>query len=396
MSIRLLQSIFLIVGTAVGAGILALPITTVGCGFWGSVIALTITWVFMTMSASNMIKARLCFQGEADLATMTTNLLGRSSNVVVEICYLALLLALVSMYITVGSAWISELITAHTSLALSPKFSQIAFTMVIGGVIYSGMGNLTTINKVVTIFKMLFLIMIIILSVPSIEAVNLRSYSTMQIPMTLSMLITTFGFSIVLPSLAAHLNHDRQKLYIALVIGSILILLAYLAWELIAFGVIGPFESGLALFAQSPDKGTEVINSLSQIVNRPVFNVFGFGVMMTAVLTSFMGVGHCLFSYLKDTLPIKNASNRSIASIVLGLAAPVIIINLYPAGVSSILSFAGIFVAIILGLLPTAMILSKEYTKRKGALSQREKVSAIVTIIFFIGIIIVEAWRILS
>jgi len=396
MSIRLLQSIFLIVGTAIGAGILALPISTVSCGFWGSVLGLTITWLFMTVAAFNMIKARLCFEADVDLSTMTTQLLGKWANVIVEFCYLALLMALVSMYITVGSAWVMELLGLYTGLEISAQTAQVGFTFVIASVIYSGLGNLANINQFITAAKLFFLVMIIVISVPEVQEVKLESYNLMEIPATFSMLLTTFGFSIVLPSLVGYLNNDKKKLYGALLTGSIVILLAYLAWQLIAFGVIGADGDGLAKIALSQDKGTEVINTLTNLVQDPSFKTYGFGIMLTAVLTSFLGVGHCLFSYLKDSFPIANPTRKSLLAIILGFVTPVMIINLYPSGISSILSFAGIFVAAILGILPTAMVLSKEYGKRAEAIGFVQKVMAMLSLIFFGGIIVSELWRTLG
>jgi len=396
MSLRLIQSFFLIVGTSIGAGILALPISTAYCGFWGSVLALLIVWLFMTYSAFNMIKARLCFADEeVDLATMTTQLLGKTTNFFAEFCYFALLLSLVSLYITVGSAWVTELADHYLGLTVSSPVSQIGFTLVIAGIIYSGLGNLANVNQLITLAKLFFMLMIIILSVGHIQEDKLSSYSLSPIPNTFSLLITTFGFSIILPTLVGYLHNDRKKVMIALLAGSIVILLAYLAWEFIAFGVIGAGgDNGLINIALSKDKGTEVINTLATIVKDPTFSKYGFGILITAVLTSFLGVGQCLFSYIKDTLPIKNHHRKSVSAILLGFAAPVVIINIYPTGISSILSFAGIFVATIVGILPNAMMLSKEYNQRMPPNSLLQKSFAVISLIFFIGIILKELWRV--
>lgn len=396
MSIKLLQSVFLIIGTAVGAGILALPISTVSLGFRGSLIALLITGGFMTYAAFNLIKARLCFSEDVDLATMTTTLLGKAANVVIELCYLVLLMALVSLYITVGSAWIVHLLATYAGVTASSTVVQISFTTAIAALIYSGMANLVNVNQLITGLKLFFLTMLIIISFPEIKAINLEPYSIAPIPTTFSMLLTTFGFAIVMPSLATYLDQDKKKLYTALMIGSLVIIFAYMAWELIAFGVIGPQESGLAGFAKSQDKGVAVINTLSHIVQKPACTTFGFGVMLTAVLTSFIGVGLCLYHYLKDALPIKNLRAKSLTSIILGFATPVLIVNLYPAGITSILSFAGIFVGIILGILPTALVLSKEYRRRTGPLSLTNKIATIMSLLFFGGIIVNEVWTIFA
>ncbi len=396
MTLRLIQSFFLIVGTSIGAGILALPISTASCGFWGSVLALVITWVFMTFSANNMIKARLCFKEEVDLATMTTELLGKVPNIFTEFCYFALLMALVSLYITVGSAWVTELVGHYLGLKLSSPVSQIGFTFVIAGIIYSGLGNLANINQFITLAKLFCFVMIISLSLPLVQEAKLAEYSLKAIPTTFSLLITTFGFSIILPSLVGYLNNDRKKMTAALIVGSIVILLIYLAWELISFGVIGADGDGLIKISLSKDKGTEVINTLATTVNNPAFHKYGFGIMLTAVLTSFLGVGQCLFHYLKDTLPIKNHHRKSLTAIVVGFVTPLIIINVYPSGISSILSFAGIFVAAILGILPNAMMLSKTYNTRMPPNSFTQKTLSILSLIFFGMIIAIEIWQLIG
>lgn len=387
---KLLQSIFLIIGTAVGGGVLALPISTVSLGFKGSLIALLIIWIFMTYAAFNMVKARLCFAEDVDLATMTTALLGKSMNMLVELCYLILLFALVSLYITVGSAWVVHLTQTYAGIAIAAPIAQIAFTTAIAALIYSGMGNLVNVNQLITLLKLFCLSMIIILSIPQVNTANFENYALAPMPATFSMLLTTFGFSIVLPSLGTYLNRDKRKLYLALIAGSAVIILAYIAWEFVCFGVIGPEENGLAGFAKSQDKGTAVIHALTTLVKKSSFTTFGFGVILTAILTSFLGVGHCLYHYLKDALPIKNPHAKSLTSIICGFAIPVLIINLYPAGITSILSFAGIFVAAILGVLPSLMVLSKKYREIAGPLSWPHKIITVLSLVFFVAIIAQE------
>lgn len=390
MLVKQIQSIFLIVGTAVGAGILALPIATVECGFWGSIAALLITWLFMTYAAVNMLRARLVIQGEADFATMTTQLLGKSANTVVEFFFLALLFALISMYITVGAAWVVQLLECYGHITVSTQSAQIGFTLVMAGIIFSGLGNLANINQYITALKMICLVMLITFSLPSVQMEKLVAYSLQEIPSTLSMLVTTFGFSIILPSLASYMDFNRKRLLTSIAIGSAIILASYVLWELVAFGVIGADGNGLKMIASGQDKGTEVINALITIVKDPAIEKYSTGIMLTAVLTSFLGVGHTLFSYLKDVLPVASQSRKSISAIALGFIPPLLIINLYPAGISSILSLAGLFVAFITGIVPCALVLSKEYRNRGAQLSLWQKLLTLSSILYFAGIMIWE------
>lgn len=394
MSGRLFQSIFLIVGTAIGAGILALPISTVDAGFLGSTVGLLITWCFMTFSALQLVKARLCFSEDVDIATMTTELLGRRVNILIELAYLSLLLSLVSLYITTGSSWVSDLIFSYSGLLIPPFLAQISFTFIIAFIIYQGMGNLANINQYITSAKLFFLFMIIMTSFSFVEVKELEPYTFETIPKTLSMLLAIFGFASILPSLATHLNNSKKQLESSVLIGSIIILVCYILWEYVVFGVVG--SHGLQTIANSQDKGTEVIHALSEIVNNSAFHTYGIGVIITAIMTSFLGVGHCLFSYLKDALPIRHGRVNSLVAIFSGFLTPIIIINIYPSGISSILGFAGIFVATILGILPSCMVLSKAYATHAAPLNPLHRGLLWINIAFFSWVIFLELSHILQ
>lgn len=381
MTYKQIQSILLIVGTAIGGGILALPISTASCGFWGAFCALLITWIFMSFAAFNITQARLSFSGDVDLATMTTTLLGKTMNQIVQFALLILLMALISMYITVGSKWIIELTQTYLDIKLSTLSAQIGFSFLLGAIIYSGLSNLARINQLITGTKIFFLTMLIVSAMPAVQKDYLISFEPQEIPDTLSMLLTTFGFSIILPSLAGYLNHNRQSLYKVLAVGTIIILLAYISWELVVFGVIG--IDGLTQIATSQDKGTGVINQLSTLVTNDSFHKYSFGIMLTAVVTSFLGVGHSLFSYLKDALPGRINHRKSMIAMAIGFLPPLLILQIYPAGIASILSFAGIFVAFILGIVPNLMILSKQYQDRMGPNSRLMLCAVILSLLFF-------------
>lgn len=394
MTYKHIQSTFLIVGTAIGGGILALPISTASCGFWGALSALLITWIFMSFAAFNMIQARLSLREEADLATMTTTLLGKTMNTFVQFSFLILLMSLISMYITVGSEWIIELTKTHLNIDLSPFSAQMGFSIILGSIIYSGLANLARINQLITGAKVFFLTMLILTAMPAVQKDHLISFEPQNILSTFSMLLTTFGFSIILPSLVGYLNQDRKSLYQTLTIGTTIILLAYISWELVAFGVIGIDE--LNQIATLQDKGTGVINRLSSLVANDSFYKYSFGIMLTAVLTSFLGVGHSLFSYLKDALPGKASHQKSLMAMAIGFCPPLIILQIYPSGIASILSFAGIFVAFILGIVPNLMILSKPYQARMGRSSTIMRFGALTSLLFFGSIIGLEIYTTLS
>ncbi len=380
---------FLVVGTAIGAGILALPITTATSGFGGSTLSLIICWAFMTNAAYYMLKVRLCFEGEADLTKMTTTMLGKGGKYFTEVSYLLLLFALVSVYIIVGSAWTESMLENVIPFELSSSVVQWGFTMIIALLIFSGLGCLSLVNTFVASGMLVALMFIITLSAPDIEIHNVQSVNLAEVPWTFPMILTTLGFSIILPSIAPYLGDSKRQLLKVITGGSLIILATYLLWELVSFGVLG---GQLLDLAGSQDKGTEVIHSLSEKVQAPFFAKAGFSFMFLATLSSLLGVGQCLYSYLRDTLPLRQGKPQSILAILVGFSVPLLIINLYPAGISRILSFGGIFVAIILGILPTLMVMSPAYAKHVGSSNLRQKVTAVISLLFFSGVILIELY----
>ena len=59
MNSKMIGSVLLIVGTAIGAGMLALPIATAQLGFAGSIILLFVSWFVMTGGAFLLLEVNL-------------------------------------------------------------------------------------------------------------------------------------------------------------------------------------------------------------------------------------------------------------------------------------------------------------------------------------------------
>jgi tyrosine-specific transport protein len=386
LSFKIWKSIFLIVGTAIGAGVLALPISTAHAGFIGSTIGLIVCWGFMTLAAYYLLEVRLQFKTDIDLSTMTLKTLGGTSQQLLKVFYLMLLFALVSVYIIVGASWITDLMEANLSYKMDAPLLQLIFTIIMASLIYAGIGTVATVSHFITSVMLIAMVFIIGLSLPDVQSEQLLTYEPMHILPAFPMLITSFGFAIVMPSLAPYLNYHRRALTTSLFVGSLIIIIAYFLWEITAFGVIGGGADGLGKYVDSHDKGTEVIHHLSQIVQHSSFQQVGLAFMFTAILSSFIGVGQCLYHYLKDILPMKSLKNKSVCAIITGFSAPYILIQLYPAGITKILGLAGIFVAIILGILPTVMVLRI----KKGKCSWLYNLVAWSTITFFSAVIILE------
>jgi tyrosine-specific transport protein len=74
---RILSAAFLISGTCIGGGMLALPVETSQMGFFPSLLAMAFTWIFMTVTGLLLVEANLWMQEGAHIMTMASHLLGK-------------------------------------------------------------------------------------------------------------------------------------------------------------------------------------------------------------------------------------------------------------------------------------------------------------------------------
>ena len=103
MDFKLFGSILLVVGTSIGAGMLALPIATAQLGFLGSVVLLILCWFVMTMGALLLLEVNLWLPPNNNLITMAKATIGPYGQILAWIMYLLLLYSLICAYIAGGS-----------------------------------------------------------------------------------------------------------------------------------------------------------------------------------------------------------------------------------------------------------------------------------------------------
>ena len=159
-------------------------------------------------------------------------------------------------------------------------------------------------------------------------------------------MITSFGFHIIIPSLATYLKHDRKALYRAIFWGSFFVALLYLFWELLTLGTL-PLE-GEKSFTTALEKGGSVTQTLVALVQSPSITLGALFFSFFAILTSCLGVFLSLVDFFQDAWRDKRRS-RSLLSAFL---PPTLFVLLYPQSFLFALDYAAIFVAILLGIYP--------------------------------------------
>src|SRR5689334_21191804 len=146
MDFKLLGSILLVIGTSVGAGMLALPIATAQLGFVGSLILLLVCWFVMTSGAFLLLEVNLWMPLNSNLNTMARATLGPIGQIISWLVFLLLLYSLLCAYIGGGSDLLHNLLAAG-GINIPVWAASIIFTLIFGSVVYMGIKSVDYVNR---------------------------------------------------------------------------------------------------------------------------------------------------------------------------------------------------------------------------------------------------------
>jgi tyrosine-specific transport protein len=110
---------------------------------------------------------------------------------------------------------------------------------------------------------------------------------------------------------------------------------------------------------------------------------------MCAIVTSFIGVSFSLFEFLMDSFNITSNQKGRCLGLLLTFAPPLLFAFYYPNGFILALGYAGIFVAILLGILPALMAWSGRYWKKIATGYQPKIDRGMLTLIILFSLVII-------
>ncbi|MGQ3892084.1 amino acid permease [Legionella sp. CNM-4043-24] len=359
MNSRFLGGILLIVGTSVGGGMLALPVANVAAGFWLSSLMLILCWGIMTLGALFILEASLYLPRGTHMVSMAAATLGNPGLVLAWGSYLFLLYTLLSAYISGGADVLGSLVVT-SGLSLTGWQASTLFTLIFGLIVYGGIRRVDLLNRVLMFGKLAAFGLLTLMIAPHVNLHGLSGGSARFITGSVMILITSFGFAIIVPNLRDYFNDDLKTLKKVVLIGSLIPLLCYLAWDAVIIGSL-PTEE-LTRLMSSDHSTSELAAILSDTVNSSLisssFNFF----TSICMLTAFLGVSLCLISFLADGLRVEQRGWVGLALFLLTFLPPLLIVIYYPGAYLQALNYAGIFCVILLLLLPALMTL---YGRRK-------------------------------
>ena len=355
MKNRTLGSVFIVAGTTIGAGMLAMPLAAAGVGFSVTLTLLIGLWALMCYTALLLLEVYQHVPADTGLGTLAKRYLGRYGQWLTGFSMMFLMYALTAAYISGAGELLASSISDWTGISMTASTGVLLFTFVAGGVVCVGTSLVDLFNRFLFSAKILFLIVMLVLLAPHVHKVNLltlpleKGLALSAIPV----IFTSFGFHGSVPSIVSYMNGDIRKLRRVFMVGSAIPLIAYIFWQLVTLGSIdaSTFTGLMAEHAGLND----FLLALREVVTSPHVELAVHLFADLALATSFLGVALGLFDYLADLFQRRNTAAGRLQTGAVTFLPPLAFALFYPRGFVMALGYAGVALSVLALLLPSLL-----------------------------------------
>lgn len=349
----------LVAGTAIGAGMLGLPMISAGMWFYWSTALLVISWFMMYRSSQALLEVNLHFQPGDSFHTLTMTLLGKKWAAVNGFSVAFVLYTLVYAYVSGGGSVVQHALTPLLGIAPPRLLTSLIFALLLAiGIWWS--------SKAVDRLSIIFMIGMVVTLIISITGMlgnlhlntlldlNGSGGSFIFIWCALSTYLTSFCFHASVPSLMKYMGNDGQTINRCLRYGTLIALFCYFIWILAADGLI-PRPDYKIVIAQGGNVGN-LLSVAGENLGQSLITRFLEAFSLLAVATSFLGAGLGLFDYMADLCNFDDSRLGRTKTMLVTLAPPMTCGLIWPDGFLPAIGWAGLASSIWSVIVPAMLL----------------------------------------
>ena len=356
-----MSAIFLVAGTCIGGGMLALPIATGISGFLPSMAVMVVCWFVMTFTALLLLEVSLWMEEGVHIITMTSRILGPFGQAISWLLYLFICYASNVAYTAGGGIQIAWALHAFFDWDVSKEIGCLIFILLFGSIFYIGSWLVGRINAIVFMGMVAAYFWLVIMGIDEVKVSNLLNQQWKYSLIALPLLLTSFSFQTMVPSLTPYLKRNIKGLKIAIIAGTTLALAIYAVWQWLILGIVpveGPNGLAEALF-----KGNQPATQfLYEHVHGTWITIFAEYFAFFAIVTSFLGITLGLFDFLSDGLKIKkNRTGKVIIGLLIALPTLLFATQFEKAFIAAMDISGGFGDTILNGIIPVLMVWRGRY-----------------------------------
>ena len=363
-----------LIGTIVGAGILAIPYVVAQSGFLIGLIILLVIGVASLFLNLFMGEVVLRTKQQHQIAGYAARYLGVWGKRLMGFSMMFTIYGALTAYLIGEGETLKAVFRVWSPLTYTVIFFIIAFIIIYNGVKAAGKAELILITTLLAV--------IILIGIFSYKSINLDNLKTINITKFFipygAILFAFLGYQGV-PEMREVLEKDGKKMKKAIYAGSLIPIVLYILFSLFVVGIIG-----LNQF-QALEPNQRIATIALSIYSSPILGMFANIIAILAMLTSFLTLGIALIeTYQYDFSLSRNKS------LLLTFSVPLFISVLR---LSTFITVIGITGAIAGGLASILIILSYWRSKKLGnrkpeySLSKHRILGSLLILMFALGIV---------
>ncbi|PMN99809.1 tyrosine transporter [Vibrio sp. 10N.222.55.F9] len=330
---KLFGSSLILSGTALGAGMLAIPMVLAQFGFMISSVLMLLIFIGTTYSALLLAEACTKTKDNSGMSSVAYLTLGSKGKHFINALFYLLLVCMLIAYIL--------------GVDVSASVAYTIFSLLMGAIVVSGKSYIDKLNRGLFILMvvMLFIVIASLFSNIRLDYLTQTSqYTANDVVQYSAVIFTSFASMVVIPSLVIYNREATQKqIRNMILLGSVIPLICYLTW---LFAIIG-------------NLGTDAISqfhNISELISafsgqsawlKVVIALFS----ALALVTSFLGVSMALYDQNKDAV-----TNNKALAYALTFILPLVLAELFASQFVSMLDYAGMVLVFLAIWGPLAMV----------------------------------------
>lgn len=355
-----LGGILLVAGCCIGAGMLGLPVLSAQAGFQPSIVMFFVCWLFMLTTGLLLLEVNLWYGGGINIITMADRTLGHAGKIVCWLVFLFLFYSLMVAYVAASGQIFADFLSGNIGYHLPHSLGGLLFCLLFGVLLYLGTGAVDWFNRILMLGLIVTYVSLIFAGASHVDNSLLLHRDWSAMTAVIPVVIVSFGYHNLIPSLTTYFHGSRASLIWTIVIGSSIPLAIYLLWEWIILGIV-PLQD----FKAAIDQGEIATEALKDAVGASWVGDVAQGFAFFAIVTSFLSVALSFVDFLADGLNVKKTPLGKVILALLVLAPPFICAVIYPTIFLVALNTAGGFGAVILfGILPALMVWHGRYWQK--------------------------------
>lgn len=353
-------SAYLILGTCIAAGMLGLPIVTAEYHFALTAMILILSWLLMTIGAWCTLRVVTTMPAGANFISMSEIILGRTAKMITWIVYLMLLYSLICAYLS-GTGDLLQNLLQDAHVMIPRWLATTLATIVFGSIVFIGIHAVDITNRFLMSAKFIICFLLIGSVIPFTHLANLNGGDWHFNADTWLVVITSFGYATILPSIRDYLGNQKKQLMRIFYVSCCIPLILYFVWIIVIQGALTRFGShGLSAMNHSANTNSLLMNAISGLTHHAIVTTISIVFISICAITGFLSVSTSLFDTLVDGIKCKKYGRDRVIIALLALTPPTLIVIFDPSIFINALAYAGFCCLYMLVVLPILLYLKNK------------------------------------